>query len=382
MFRKKKTNELDIESLNELIGLGKKTLSFSFTLIIIAAILMGLYLIRELNIFNILKDILVIISPVFIGLLIAWLFDPMVDFFEKRKLPRILGCIIVYVIFIGILALIIFLLLPSFIDQITDFVSAIPNFLGDAKDFISGTLSSFSSSTDIDVSSIKKQIFNSLESIGTSLTTSLPNTLLSIGKSIVSGGAFVILGLMVGFYLLYDYDKVSRGILEMIPKRYHDDAKDLYKRVNHSLREYITGLLAVMSLVFLSQSICLTVAGLEAPLVFALFCALTDVIPYFGPYIGAIPAVLAGFSISPFTGICCIVAIVIVQLLENNFYQPLIMGHAMKLHPVTIMVGLLLFEHFFGIIGMIVATPVIATFKVIFMFIDEKIEVMQKIRNN
>ena len=382
MFRKKKTDELDVQSLNELIGLGKKILSISFTLIIIAVILLGLYLLRTLNVFSIIKDVIAVISPVFIGLLIAWLFDPMVDFFEKRKFPRILGCIIVYLIFIGILALIVFLLVPSFIDQIADFVSAIPGFLGDAKDFASGILTKFNSSTDIDVSSIKKQVFDSLESIGTGLTTSLPNTIFSIGKNIVSFGAAAVFGLMIGFYLLYDYDKVSRGILDMIPKRYHEDAKDLYKRINHSLREYITGLLGVMSLVFISQSICLTIAGLEAPLVFALFCALTDIIPYFGPYIGAIPAVLAGFTISPFTGICCIIAIVIVQLLENNFYQPLIMGHAMKLHPVTIMLGLLIFQHFFGIIGMIVATPVIATFKVIFTFIDEKISVMQKIRDN
>lgn len=382
MFRKKKTNELDIESLNELIGLGKKILSISFALIIIAVILMGLYLLKELSIFHILKDVLAIISPVFIGLLIAWLFDPAVDFFENKKVPRVVGCIIVYLIFIGVLSLLIFLLIPSFIDQIADFISAIPGFLSETKDFISGTLSSFSSSTDIDVSSVKKQIFESLENIGTGLTTSLPNTLLSFGKSLVSGGASVVLGLMIGFYLLYDYDKVSRGILEMIPKRYHEDARDLYKRVNHSLREYVMGVLTVMTLVFISQSICLTLAGLEAPLVFALFCAVTDIIPYFGPYIGAIPAVLAGFAISPFTGICCIIAIVIVQLLENNFYQPLIMGHAMKLHPVTIMLGLLIFQHFFGIIGMIIATPVIATIKVIFMFIDEKIEVLQKIKDN
>ena len=107
MFRKKKTDELDVQSLNELIGLGKRILSISFTLIIIAVILLGLYLLRTLNVFSIIKDVIAVISPVFIGLLIAWLFDPMVDFFEKRKFPRILGCIIVYLVFIGILALII-----------------------------------------------------------------------------------------------------------------------------------------------------------------------------------------------------------------------------------------------------------------------------------
>ena len=104
-----------------------------------------------------------------------------------------------------------------------------------------------------------------------------------------------------------------------------------------------------------------------------------DIIPYFGPYIGAVPAIIVGFTVSPLTGILCIVSILVVQLLENNFYQPLIMGHAMKLHPVTIMASLLIFQHFFGIIGMVVATPVVASIKVIFMFINEKVNIFEKI---
>ena len=206
--------------------------------------------------------------------------------------------------------------------------------------------------------------------------------LLVCGKNIVSGGMFLILGIMIGFYMLYDFDKVNDVIYEFVPKRYLSDAKELMSRVNHSLRGYVTGVLTVMLLVFITQSIGLTLAGLKAPLIFAFFCAITDVIPYFGPYIGAIPAVLVGFTISPLVGIFCIISIVVVQLLENNFYQPLIMGHAMSLHPVTIMLGLLIFEHFFGIIGMIIATPVIATIKVVFTFIDEKVEVMQKLKDN
>ena len=382
MFRKKKSDELDVESLNELILLGKKILSIGFTVIIISLVVLIIYLLRTLNIFGIIKDFLVVISPVFIGLIIAWLFDPIVDFLQKKKIPRIVSCIIVYVIFIGLLALLIFLMVPSFIDQIKDFIKAIPDFLTESKDFVSSTLNSFSLGTDIDVTSIKQQIFATLESIGTKLTTNLPNTLLSIGKGIISGGMNVILGLMIGFYMLYDFDKINKKILEIAPKKYRDDLKDLGNRINHSLREYVMGVLIVMTLVFITQSICLTLAGLEAPLIFALFCAVTDIIPYFGPYIGAIPAVLVGFTMSPFTGICCIIAIVVVQLLENNFYQPLIMGHAMKLHPVTIMLGLLIFEHFFGIIGMIIATPVIATIKVILMFIDERVELIQKIKDN
>ena len=103
-----------------------------------------------------------------------------------------------------------------------------------------------------------------------------------------------------------------------------------------------------------------------------MFCAVTDVIPYIGPWIGALPAILVGFSMNPRVGILTIISIMVCQTLENNFYQPLIMGKTMKLHPVTIMLGLLIFNHFFGMIGMIVATPVIAILKIILEFVDEK----------
>ena len=177
---------------------------------------------------------------------------------------------------------------------------------------------------------------------------------------------------MIGFYLLYDFDKVGTTIYSILPVSWKDGYKILTHRINTSLRGYVQGVLFVMLLVFVTQSIGLTVAGLEAPILFAMFCAVTDIIPYFGPYIGGIPAVIVGFTISPITGVCVIISILVVQLLENNFYQPLIMGHTMKLHPVTIMLGLLVFQHFFGILGMIIATPCIACGKVILVFILEQ----------
>ena len=187
---------------------------------------------------------------------------------------------------------------------------------------------------------------------------------------------------MIGFYLLYDFDKVNNRIFNFVPKDWQESYVELTHRINTSLRSYVQGVLMVMLLVFLTQSIGLTLAGLEAPILFALFCAVTDIIPYFGPYIGAIPAIIVGFTISPVTGICVIISILVVQMLENNFYQPLIMGHTMKLHPVTIMAGLLIFGHFFGILGMVIATPVIACLKVFVTFFNEKFGWMDKITDN
>lgn len=374
MFRKK-DEKIDISSLNEILSFGRKLIKILYIAMMVGAILLGIYLLKELKILVFLKDLLIVISPVFIGLLIAWLCDPIVKFLQSKKIPRFAGCIIVYLFLIGIIFMFLYLFLPTFVRQIGDFAGTIPDILADLKVFGNRFFNTFA--TDgIDVKAIQTQVYTTIENFALGLTTNLPNTIINITKSIISSSVNFVLGLMIGFYMLFDFDKINSTVLSHMPLKWKDNYVELTTRINTSLRNYVQGVFLVMFLVFITQSIGLTLAGLEAPLLFAVFCAVTDIIPYFGPYIGAIPAVLVGFTISPSVGIFCIISIVIVQLLENNFYQPLIMGHTMQLHPVIIIISLLIFQHFFGIIGMVVATPVVACLKVIFMFIDEKIHFM------
>lgn len=376
---KTKKEEVDIESLNEVISSSKRILKLCEILFIVLLIAIGIYFLGKLKILNVIADLLKVISPVFLGLIIAWLFDPIVTKLEEKKIPRIVACIIVYLILFGIITLAIYLMLPSFISQIKDFVSAVPDVLKDLKKLINNIFKNINSINGLNLNNLKSQIFISIENIGKKLTTNGPNMLINGTKSVIGCMTSMILGIMIGFYMLFDFRKVSLSLCKIVPEKWKDNYKDLTGRINNSLRSYVQGVLLVMCIVFISQAIGLTIAGLKAPLIFALFCALTDVIPYFGPWIGAIPAVLVAFTISPLTGIFTVIAIVIVQLLENNFYQPLIMGHTMKLHPVTIMIGLLIFQHFFGILGMIIATPAIATLKVILTFINEKTNIINRI---
>lgn len=374
MFRKK-DEKVDISSLNEILSFGRKLIKILYIAMMVGVILLGIYLLKESKILVFLKDLLIVISPVFIGLLIAWLCDPIVKFLQSKKIPRFAGCIIVYLFLIGIIFMFLYLFLPTFVRQIGDFAGTIPDILADLKVFGNRFFDTFA--TDgIDVKSIQTQVYTAIENFALGLTTNLPNNIINITKSIISSSVNFVLGLMIGFYMLFDFDKINSTVLSHMPLKWKDNYAELTTRINTSLRNYVQGVFLVMFLVFITQSIGLTLAGLEAPLLFAVFCAVTDIIPYFGPYIGAIPAVLVGFTISPSVGIFCIISIVIVQLLENNFYQPLIMGHTMQLHPVIIIISLLIFQHFFGIIGMVVATPVVACLKVIFMFIDEKIHFM------
>ena len=372
MFRKRQDKEIDISSLNDVIRTGRKLINIGYFMAIACLILLGTYLIQEWNILKYLGDLLKVISPLFIGFILSWLCVPMVNFLQSKKIPRVASCIIVYVGVILFIALLVSALFPVLISQIGDFANSLPAIIEEVKSFGDNIFDKLNNSI-VNSSDIKSHLYGSVEAFATELTTGLPQMLFSIGKSIISGGLNVILGLMVGFYFLFDFDKINEKIPNMLPVKWRSGYQDLTGRINSSLRSYVQGVMLVMFLVFVTQSIGLTIAGLKAPLLFAMFCAITDIIPYFGPYIGAIPAIIVGFTMSPIIGICVIISIVVVQLLENNFYQPLIMGHTMKLHPITIMIGLLIFEHFFGIIGMIIATPAIACIKVILMFVNEKL---------
>lgn len=374
MFRRKQDKEVDLTSLNDILRTGKKIIRIGYIMAIVCLILLGTYIIKEWHLLKYVGELLKVISPIFIGFLLAWLCVPMVNFLQNKKIPRIASCIIIYLGLILIVFLLGWALIPNLVSQVADFAKSLPEIVKELGGFSDHIFDAINNPI-IESSDIKSGIYSTIEDFANELTTDLPQKLFDLGKVLISGGLNVILGLMIGFYVLYDFDKINLAINNMLPVDWRDDYQDLCSRINDSLRSYVQGLILVMFLVFLTQSIGLTIAGIKAPLLFALFCALTDVIPYFGPYIGAIPAIIVGFTMSPIIGVCVIVSIVVVQLLENNFYQPLIMGHTMKLHPVTIMIGLLVFEHFFGILGMIIATPAIACLKVIAMFINEKLNI-------
>ena len=379
MFRKNnRSDELDYKAINRFFYTSNNLLKFVLALVIILAILLATYLIKEWNILGIIGTILSIISPVFIGFVIAWLLDPLATKLAT-KMPRVVACILTYLIVFGGIILLLAFTVPTFSSGVSDIVSVVPELVDNAQDFASDMLESLGDSKQIE--SYKDSILDKIESVGTNLASTLPNAIWNFGSGVVSVATNIVLGIMIGFYLLSSFRNFQGHLLSIIPRDWQNSAKDLMGRINGKLRSYVGGVLLIMVLVFITQSIGFSLAGLSAPFLFALFCAITDVIPYIGPWIGGAPAVIVGFTIDPMVGVFCLISVLVCQLLENNFYQPLIMGKTMKLHPVTIMLGLLLFNYFFGMIGMIVATPVIATIKIIFEFIMERSSIGEAFNN-
>lgn len=373
----KKDNEhIDVPKLNEVIKVGRNILKLGWALMIIGLILLSTFVIKEWNIFGIIKSFLTVISPFFIGLVIAWLLDPMVSWFQKNGIKRSFSTIIVFLAFIGVIILFFALMIPALVNQVNDFISYAPRILDYIKDASDNLFSRLSLIYDYDFSAIKESIYVTLTNLISSVTVDIPNKIVKIASAIISGGLNIVLGLFVGFYMLFDFNNVRKHIITFLPKKIHSDAITLSDNLNKTLKSYVQGTLIIMLILFVFQSVALKIAGLSSPMLFGLFCAVTNVIPYFGPYIGGIPAVLVGFTISPVVGFGALIAVVVAQLLESYFLNPLVMSKSMKLHPVTIMLGLLIFGHFFGILGMVLATPAIACLKILFNFFNEKYELI------
>ena len=371
MFKKKKDG-VDYEKLNEGIKIGVDLIKIFFVLVIVAVVFISTKILIDWKVFPIIGNFFKILSPLFIGIILAWLFDPAVTRLQKKGVNRVLGSIFVYVLFIFGVFLLGKLMIPSISSQLQDLGKSVPNFINFLKDNLDGFFGYLNDLGDFDFTSVEEGIYGSINTFAENMTVALPEKFMGFMSVLISGGVNLVLGLFVGLYMLFDFDSIKKHIHSYIPKNIEKDTTKLFTRLNNNLKSYVKGTLLIMLILFTCQSLAFTIAGLKAPLVFGLFCAVTDIIPYIGPYIGGIPAIVVGFSIDPTVGLFTLIAVVICQALENYFLQPIVMGKTMKLHPVTIMIGLLIFNHFFGILGMVLATPILALIKVIYVFIKKK----------
>lgn len=377
MFNKKNNEkEVDIKKLNDVISMTKKILSIAYIFIIIAGIYAATLIFKEWKVGTFFLNLLKIVSPLFIGIVVAWLLEPLVKFLKNHKVNRTLATSLVYIALILLIVLIISSLIPLLSEQINEIVKSIPSISSQIQNWINDVFSKIGNIDGIDISSLKSELFVKLEEIGSNLTSSLPHITVTFVSSVFSGLGSLIIGFIIGFYLLMSFDNINDAISSLIPEKNRDDFRGLANEVNTSLRKYVQGTLICASFVFLLSTIGFAIAGLKAPVLFGLFCGVTNIIPYIGPYLGGAPAVLVGFSQGPIVGIISLISIVIAQFLESNILNPIVMSKTMKLHPVTIIIGLLVFGHFWGMIGMLLATPTIAVLKSIILFLDDKYDIL------
>ena len=374
-----KKEELNYHNLNEVIGLSKKMLKILYTCVILAIIVFIIILFKNLEIFKVLGSILGVISPFFIGLVIAWLLDPAVTYLQKKNVKRSIGTIVVFFVFILILYLLFRIMLPLLYTQLNEFITnSLPTLIKSTGTFIENLFTKLEA-TGFDFTSVETSVYKALENIGVDLTTGLPKAALNVVSTLVSSIGTFGLGLIVGFYLLIDFEGVKK-IFNYIPIKNKEGFNYIIGKLNIAFRSFVQGTLFISLIIMILSSIFYGIIGLPSALLFGLICGITNIIPYIGPWIGGAICVIVGLTVSPVTGILAGVVAFAIQQVDGMILQPLIMSKTMKLHPVTIMIGLLVFGYLFGILGMIFATPIMASIKIIASYYNEKYNLIGRLK--
>ncbi len=365
-------DKINYKKVNEVVSLTSKILNLVYIAMIIGIIFIATLLVKEWGILKFVMTILKVATPFFIGFVIAWLFNPLVVKLENRGWNRAVASMVIFLVFILIIFAFFSMLIPTIYTQLNDLIASLPGIFNSLKNWITNFLNNFNSSDMVDVASIEANIFKSMEDLGTNITTNLPSMIMNIVGVVFSGLGTMAISLVVGLYLLFDFNNAADHLLKYIPKTHKYEIETLINQIGEELRKCVRGTLTIACMVFVCDSLGFALAGLKAPILFGLLCGITDLIPYIGPYIGGAAAVIVGFSQNPMTGIIVLSVAVIVQLIENYVLQPVVMSKTVELHPVTIIIGLLIFGHFFGIIGMILAMPIMSLIKVVYRFFATK----------
>ena len=366
-----KNKDINKNELNDVISLTKKILKILYIVFIAVLILAGIVLIQRLNILSILLELIKVIAPFFIGFVVAWLLRPLVLKLNEKTNNNTLSSIIVFSSFVLIIFVLLYAFIPTIYHEVNELVGLLPGFV---EKLTTSVNNFFENIENINLTSFRDKLLLNITNISAEFAKDLPNTIINLIASFFSGIGTVVMGLIIGIYMLIDYDNICNHFRKIFPKRIQMDINKLFDKMSGEVRKCVNGTFLVALMVLFCDSIGFTLIGLNAPLLFGLFCGITDLIPYIGPYIGGAAAVIVGFTQDPLIGIGTLIICVIVQIVESYILQPIVMSRASNLHPIVIIISLLVFGHFFGILGMVLATPTLTILRVLYEFIKEKLE--------
>ena len=188
----------------------------------------------------------------------------------------------------------------------------------------------------------------------------------TIGLTALTTALQILLMFIVAFLLSLEATAVRRDLRRIVPSDYRSDFDQIWRRVRKMLYAYVRGQLIVAGLIGICSGIACAAIGLPDPVALGLIAGITALIPYLGPFIGAIPAILVGLSIDPGTALLIGLLYVLISNVILNIVQPKIVGDAVKLPPLLIIVALIAGFSWGGILGMFVAVPIAATLRIIF----------------
>jgi predicted PurR-regulated permease PerM len=271
---------------------------------------------------------------------------------ERWRVPRPLGVLLGLLLAGLALAGILFLVIPSFVDEVNHLIDALPGIVNDLRDKLhSGTGAGRGDFGD----QVQRFVRHRVDDPGR-----LVGPVWSVGSSIGSVIGALVFIVITSVYIAARPQPLVAAVLRVIPPARRDVALRIMVRLRESWVGWLQGVVVDMLVSGTLLYLGLRLIGLDYAVVFAVLTALLVVIPYFGSLVGAVPPVLLGLTESPTKALIVLGVYVLVQQIESNVIMPLVMAQRVKLHPAAIAIGVVMVGGLFGIVGLFIAVPLIS----------------------
>lgn len=335
-------------------------------LMYIGAAIIVYYVLKNIGIFDKLVEALLALTPVYLGIIICWISMPLSNKLRKFGLSKNLAAIISLVIIFGIIIAVFSIMIPMFIDQLTALIKELPNIYSSVVTKINAFLyDRFGIESGLQISDSLKDLDIVKKYMGQVLTYSI-TTLQSAISVIVTIGTAIV----VSFFMVKDMDKFKETIIDILSKSSKDSRRrKMILEIDSTINSYVKGVIIDSVIVGIMTTIVCMVLKLDYAIIFGIIIMFLNLIPYIGAILSYTLASLYALTVGgPVLAIITFVALFLVQVIDANILQPNIVAKSVKLHPVVVLGGLIVFQLFWGIFGMIIAVPVLAIINIILKY--------------
>ncbi len=292
-----------------------------------------------------------VVAVFFAALLLAALIDPFADWFERRRIPRALGVLVVYVLLAALITGAFLIIVPPLVGQLSDLVKGLTASFGDARGVLEGII------TLTEKYGFAQNISESFQNLQGALSQGFSRVFSTLAN-VFGGVTTLVLVLVLTFYMVVEEADAKRLFRHFAPKKYQPYLVGLAGRMQEKLGYWLRGQLVLMLVIGALTYIGLLILGVDYALVLGIFAGLAEIVPYAGPILAAIPAIVLAFSISPIKAVMVAVLYFAIQQLENGVLTPKIMQKSVGLNPVVSLFALMVGFKVAGFIGAIFAIPV------------------------
>lgn len=307
--------------------------------------------------------------PVFIfaGLL-AYLLNPIVLWLMNHNVKRSIAIFIIYFSVFFTLSITIILGFPKVIIELNELAEMIPFYTEQVREYMQQIQNNYQR-IDLpeSIRQVIEEIINKIEMWILNLTTQFADGIIDTFSKII----YLLITPILAFYILKDWENLEKRILRAMPIPVRTHISKLGEEINIILKKFIRGHLIVASIVGMLSAIGFSILGVEFALTLGIIAGIADLIPYFGPVIGMIPAVMVGLLQSSNLAIKIMILMILIQQIESNIISPKILGDSVGLHPLSIIFVVLAGGHLFGLLGMVLAVPTVAIIRTIVIYLFE-----------